>query len=497
MTKTIGEWLAGKDIFVTGCTGFIGKGLVEKLLRATDVNKIYVLIRRKLNLSAKQRFQQLTQHMMYERLRRERPDAFNKVVVVEGNAADKGLGISDEDKQELINNVSIIFHAAACVRFDDPLSNAILLNVRGTRDLLEIVKSMKKLECFQYVSTTFCNCNLNLSKIEEKVYIQDYDWSALIAAAEKDDILINILEKKILAKHPNTYTLCKSLAEMVINDYKENLPIVIYRPSVVVGSVKEPEPGWLDNYNGPVGVTLGVSSGVLRVFRGNPNAYLDYVCVDYVFNGMIVTAWLTSKMTTKELSVYNCAYGDLAAVTFAEVVENGVLVNHELPLNNDIWYPFLIVCDNTYYYHFLFYILQFLPGLLIDLMLLVLRKEPLLTKLNVKIYNAGAALHYFSSRIITFDNTKYKAVFDKVPPEEKEIYYMYPKKEEISSLEFMLLFQKGLKKYLLNEKEADLEKFRAKHWRLYYIDRATKLFLLIGVFWFCMNSVLSLINVIL
>lgn len=88
-----------------------------------------------------------------------------------------------------------------------------------------------------------------------------------------------------------------------------------------------------------------------------------------------------------------------------------------------------------------------------------------LTKLNVKIYNAGAALHYFSSRIITFDNTKYKAVFDKVPPEEKEIYYMYPKKEEISSLEFMLLFQKGLKKYLLNEKEADLEKFRAKHWR--------------------------------
>lgn len=64
MTKTIGEWLAGKDIFVTGCTGFIGKGLVEKLLRATDVNKIYVLIRRKLNLSAKQRFQQLTQHMV-------------------------------------------------------------------------------------------------------------------------------------------------------------------------------------------------------------------------------------------------------------------------------------------------------------------------------------------------------------------------------------------------------------------------------------------------
>lgn len=52
---------------------------------------------------------------MYERLRRERPDAFNKVVVVEGNAADKGLGISDEDKQVrscfyLIMNYKIIIN---------------------------------------------------------------------------------------------------------------------------------------------------------------------------------------------------------------------------------------------------------------------------------------------------------------------------------------------------------------------------------------------------
>lgn len=31
---------------------------------------------------------------------------------------------------------------------------------------------------------------------------------------------------------PNTYTFTKSLAEHVANDYKDQLPILIYRPSI-------------------------------------------------------------------------------------------------------------------------------------------------------------------------------------------------------------------------------------------------------------------------
>lgn len=45
---TIEEWLTGKDILVTGATGFMGKVLVEKLLRhCPKLNRLYLIIRTK------------------------------------------------------------------------------------------------------------------------------------------------------------------------------------------------------------------------------------------------------------------------------------------------------------------------------------------------------------------------------------------------------------------------------------------------------------------
>lgn len=46
----IREFYSGKNVLVTGATGFCGKVLVEKLLRSCEnIGKIYVLIRRKKN----------------------------------------------------------------------------------------------------------------------------------------------------------------------------------------------------------------------------------------------------------------------------------------------------------------------------------------------------------------------------------------------------------------------------------------------------------------
>lgn len=56
------------------------------------------------------------------------------------------LGINTEDEQLLLNEVSIIFHLAATVRFDEPLNDAVLLNTRGTRELVNLARKMKNLE---------------------------------------------------------------------------------------------------------------------------------------------------------------------------------------------------------------------------------------------------------------------------------------------------------------------------------------------------------------
>lgn len=64
---TIVDYFAGRDIFITGGSGFMGKALIEKLLRSCpDINKIFVLIRPKKGKEARERLEDLkTQSVSY------------------------------------------------------------------------------------------------------------------------------------------------------------------------------------------------------------------------------------------------------------------------------------------------------------------------------------------------------------------------------------------------------------------------------------------------
>lgn len=58
--KTIAEFFDGKNIFITGGTGFLGTVLIEHLLSATpNIGNIYLLIRAKRGFSVESRIQRL------------------------------------------------------------------------------------------------------------------------------------------------------------------------------------------------------------------------------------------------------------------------------------------------------------------------------------------------------------------------------------------------------------------------------------------------------
>jgi fatty acyl-CoA reductase len=69
-----------------------------------------------------------------------------KIVALPGDCAELGLGLSASDRQLLEERVSIVFHTAASVRFDDSLKSAVLMNTRGTREIMMIVRNMKNLK---------------------------------------------------------------------------------------------------------------------------------------------------------------------------------------------------------------------------------------------------------------------------------------------------------------------------------------------------------------
>lgn len=58
--QTIPEYFSGKSIFITGASGFMGKVLIEKLLRSCpDLKHLYLLMRGKRGVDSESRLQKL------------------------------------------------------------------------------------------------------------------------------------------------------------------------------------------------------------------------------------------------------------------------------------------------------------------------------------------------------------------------------------------------------------------------------------------------------
>jgi thioester reductase-like protein len=87
---------------------------------------------------------------------KQQEQPFSKLVLVTGDMQQLDLGISPEDQTNLINDVEIVFHAAADVRFDESLKEATEINIRGTREMMLLSQRMVNLNVFIYVSTAFC-----------------------------------------------------------------------------------------------------------------------------------------------------------------------------------------------------------------------------------------------------------------------------------------------------------------------------------------------------
>ncbi|BET02124.1 Male sterility protein [Nesidiocoris tenuis] len=453
----------------------MGRVLVEKLLRTcNDVNRLYLVIRTRKGQEPAARIKEFTDDELFGLLLEKYPNAFDKVTIIPGDVSEIECGISKEDQQILRDNVSVVFHTAASVRFDDSVTKAVKLNTRGTHELLKMAENFKKLEVFEYVSTTYCNFNL-YDTVGEKVYPSHLDWKTLVALVDKDGNTLNSLQHKLQGTQINTYVLTKSLAENIVEEYSNRVPVVIVRPSVVVPSLQEPFPGWINNLNGLMGVVAGNAKGVMRVFHCDPEARVGFVPVDVAINGLLVGAWSKRFLDDGVLQVFNEAYGDKICVTNRNIVDQGAVITAKYPMENYLWYPFCYLTKNRRLFHILFLLMQVIPALLVDLVLKICGKKPMLTRITRHIYVANLAISEFVTHENQFSNTKFRNIFTKLSPIDREqLVVSEEQAKDFDENTYMTNALLGLKKYFFHEKEEDLPRYRRNQQRLYYLHVTVK-----------------------
>lgn len=143
----IGAFFENSTVFLTGATGYLGKLLLEKLLRACPKLKhIYILIREKKGKEREKRFQEVFDVPIFDLLKRKRPNFQSKVSMVSGDCVLPDLGLDEATIAKLIDEVDVVFHCAATVRFDQHIKTAAYINVRTVKDLIGMAKQMKKLK---------------------------------------------------------------------------------------------------------------------------------------------------------------------------------------------------------------------------------------------------------------------------------------------------------------------------------------------------------------
>uniref|UniRef100_A0A336LP21 Fatty acyl-CoA reductase n=1 Tax=Culicoides sonorensis TaxID=179676 RepID=A0A336LP21_CULSO len=465
MNSPMKDFYRDKTIFMSGGTGFVGLIMLEKLLRC-EVKEVFLFVRPKKGKSPEERVNAIFQEPIYVRLRRQKDHYMRKITVVEGNLAHPNLGIDPILKMKVIQNTQIFIHAAADVRFDETLKEAIETNVRGTREMLKLAEMMPHLMCFMYMSTAYANCPQHT--IKEKFYETPVDPEVMIKFAEtiNDDATadkVNILTDRIVHPWPNTYAYTKALAEELMRIYSQKLPIVVVRPSIIMMTYSDPIPGWLNNVYGINGVFVGVGMGVLRIFYIDNRKKADIIPADIVVNSSLAVIWHSvtkGAITLNETPdyknkgkisapVYNCVNNVDNPLTWGDVKRASVPMAAKYATTSSLW----IGLYNTTRYNWIYYILRIfyhvIPAFFFDFILKLQGQEPRVVKIYKKIHRFAGAIAYFTNNEWTFENNNMRMVLDDMSRVDKKYFISDMKKLKWDDI--FDIFGRGIRLYIGKE----------------------------------------------
>lgn len=463
----IAEYYVNKSILITGSTGFVGKVLVAKLLTSCEsLVKIYLLIRPKKGKNAAERLDELFDSKLFDLTKTKIENFREKICLVDGDLALPNLGLSDQDRQMLIDNVNIVFNSAASIKFNDPLNLAVNMNIESTKKLINLAYKMKHLEVFVHVSTAYVNCDCK--HLDEKLYEPEHDPEWLIKQiqlieenpveeSEKTVLFEKMREILVSKEKPNTYVFTKKIAESLVESEcrKKNVPVCIVRPSVIGSSWKEPFAGWVDTFFGPTFAFCTIGTGLFTSMIGNNDLLCDLVPVDLTVNMLIASSWYvgSQKHNSKSIPIFNYTSGQINPFYWRNLSGYSNIAYKSVPFENIVFKPGFHYTTSSLTYHLKTFFYQLVPAHFLDFMAKISKKRPKMVKIQEKIKKYNDTIQYFTTREWTFSNHNIFMLMDELEKNDSDKKEFNFDLREVDWKEYIFNYVRGSKLYVMKEKE--------------------------------------------
>jgi alcohol-forming fatty acyl-CoA reductase len=334
--KAIAERLAGKNVLVTGVTGFLGQAIFERLLKDFPETRITLLVRPQLGSSGRQRVESLLGRPLFNALRDDLGNDGIKALLDE--RVDVVDGDFSREVPTLPSNIDDVIHCAATVSFDPPIDEGFQTNLLGAVRFYEAALAANAAPHLVHVSTAYV-AGVRKGVIPEATLDHRVDWraEAELALRARDDVeaasrkpeLLDSFLRKARAEHgragpqsvaddaeerrkswvakrlvqygraraqtlgwPDNYTFTKAMGERAVEELaaEHDAPLSIIRPSIIESAYSHPFPGWIEGFKMAEPIILAYGRGTIPEFPGIPEGIIDIIPADFVVNAILAAA---------------------------------------------------------------------------------------------------------------------------------------------------------------------------------------------------------------
>ncbi|AJZ89087.1 Linear gramicidin synthase subunit D [Beauveria bassiana D1-5] len=267
------------QLLITGATGFLGGAVLARSLSESSFNSVLLLVRAN---SPQEGVARIRNNLANFGCTEAQLAQINPENILLGDLAEPEHFLDDER----LSSVTHVVNCAAVASFGE---NALIwkVNVEGTLQFARRMSQVKGLQRFLHVGT------------------------AMSCVPDAGTLVTESMSSKPEEEHLVQYTWSKSTIERMMSEQFPQLPLVIARPSIVVGHSEQ---------------GCRPSSSIFWVFRMvlmlgkfmcSLDDKIDVIPVDYCAEALLLLA----KSDSLKEKIYHISAGDVSSIRFADIDE--------------------------------------------------------------------------------------------------------------------------------------------------------------------------------